>query len=70
MALEDISDRSRGERSVRRVKGRVDTRLGGDCGGELRGLDDSDVIRRGDGVMVRVIADGPRRDLERSRRGR
>ena len=70
MALEDISDRSGGERRVRMVKGRVDTRFGGDCGGELRGLDDSDVIRRGDRMTVRVIAGGPRWDLERSRRGR
>ena len=70
MALEDVGDRSGGDRSVRRVKGRVDMRLGGDCGGELRGLDDSDVIWRGDGVMVRVIASGPRRDLERSRQER
>jgi len=31
-------------------------RLSGDCGGELRGLDDSDVIWGGDGVTVRVTA--------------
>jgi len=52
VALEDVSDRSGGDRSVRRVKGRVDTRLGGDCGGELRGLNDSDVMRGSDGVVV------------------
>jgi len=67
VALEDVSDRSGGERRVRRVKGRVDTRLGGDCGGELRGLDNSDVIRRGDGVTVRVVVGSPRRDRERRR---
>jgi len=44
MALEDVSDQSGGDRSVHRVKGRVDTRLGSDCSGELRGLDDLDVM--------------------------
>jgi len=44
MALEDVSDRSGGDRSVQSVKGRVETRLGSDFGSELGGVYDVVVV--------------------------
>ena len=67
MALEDASDRLGGDWSVCRVKGRVETCLSGNFGGELRGLEDLDVMQGSDGSVVRVIAGGPWQDLERGR---
>jgi len=52
VALEDAGNRLGGDRSVRRVKGQVDTRFGSDGGGELGGLEDSDVVWRGNGDVI------------------
>jgi len=67
VTLEDVSNRSGGDWSVRSVKGRVETRLSGDFGGELGGLYDSVVVQGGGRYVVQVTANGPWRDLERRR---
>jgi len=52
---------------VRSVKGRVETRLGGDFVSELGGLFDAVVVRGRGGSVVRDVAIGLRRDRERRR---